>query len=68
MIVIQIIVSIFVIAIVLLQRESSGSFAFGSSLSSFSAKRGAERFLFIATIVLSVTFVVLSIVALTLSS
>ena len=68
MIVIQIIVSILVIGIVMLQRESSGSFAFGSSLSSYSAKRGAERFLFIATIVLSVTFVVLSIITLTLSS
>lgn len=67
MIVIQSIVSILVIAVVLLQHESSGSFALGSPTSSYSAKRGVERLLFMVTIALSIAFIVLSIVALTLS-
>lgn len=68
MIIIQIIVSLLLVAIILLQRESGGSFALGSTMSSFSAKRGAERFLFLFTIALSTIFVILSIIALALPS
>jgi len=61
--IIQIIVSIALIVLILLQERSSGlSGVFGGGESSFySQRRGIERLIFIATIVLAVIFALLSL-------
>ncbi len=61
----QIIVAILLILIIVIQEKGSGLGAsFGSSMSFYRTKRGAEKFLFYATIGLSVAFVILSLVGL----
>jgi len=59
----QIIISVVLIVLILLQERSSGlSGVFGGSESEFYAKRrGLERLIFIATIVLIIIFAVLSV-------
>jgi protein translocase SecG subunit len=60
----QIVISIILIVLILLQERSSGlSGVFGGSESEFySKRRGLERLIFIATIVLIVIFGILSLV------
>lgn len=53
-----------VIAIILQRRGSDAGIAFGGGGESFRSKRGLERFLFYATIVLAVFFAANSILAL----
>jgi len=62
----QIIISIILIILILLQERSSGlSGVFGGSESEFYAKRrGIERLVFIATIVLIIIFALLSLIKL----
>jgi len=64
--IIQIIIAILLMASVLLQNRESGlSSAFGGSGSNvYMTKRGADKFLFYATIVLAVIFFGLSLLAL----
>ena len=59
----QIIISIILIVLILLQERSSGlSGVFGGSQSEFYAKRrGLERLIFIATIALVILFAILSV-------
>jgi len=59
----QIIISVVLIALILLQERSSGlSGVFGGSESEFYAKRrGLERLIFIVTIVLIIIFAALSV-------
>jgi len=59
----QIIISIILIVLILLQERSSGlSGVFGGSESEFYAKRrGLERLIFIATIALIIIFAILSV-------
>lgn len=54
-----VIISILITVAVLLQNQSSGlGSAFGGESSFYRTKRGIEKFLFVATIVLAVGFVV----------
>ncbi len=61
--IIQIIVSIVLIILILLQERSSGlSGVFGGGTSEFyQTRRGLERLIFIATIILVIIFAILSI-------
>lgn len=55
--IIQVIVSVLLIVSILLQNRGGGlSSLFGGQSSVFQVKRGAEKFIFISTIVLSVIF------------
>jgi protein translocase SecG subunit len=60
---VQIVISIILIILILLQERSSGlSGVFGGGESEFYAKRrGLERLIFIATIVLIIIFAILSV-------
>ena len=60
----QIIISVLLIAAILLQQKGSGlGSAFGGDGSNiYSTRRGAEKIIFYATIVLSVTFLLISII------
>lgn len=54
---IQLIISVLLIAAILLQRRGSGlGGAFGSDMAAYSTKRGMEKVLFYATIILSILF------------
>ncbi|PIP29446.1 preprotein translocase subunit SecG [Candidatus Kuenenbacteria bacterium CG23_combo_of_CG06-09_8_20_14_all_36_9] len=58
----QIGVSIFLIILILLQQRGSGlGSAFGGSGDIYSTKRGAEKTIFILTIILSVLFLALGV-------
>lgn len=58
----QIILSILLIAGILLQQKGTGlSSAFGGSSMEYSTKRGAEKIVFYITIVISVLFIAVSI-------
>jgi preprotein translocase subunit SecG len=60
----QIILSIVLILLVLLQAKGSGfSGAFFSDSSAYRSRRGVERTMFNFTIVLSVVFILISIIA-----
>ncbi len=62
---IQIIVGILLIVVIIIQQKGSGlGSAFGADLGFYRTKRGAEKLLFYATIVLSVLFIILSLVGL----
>jgi|MGYP001570855222 protein translocase SecG subunit len=53
----QIVLGILLVTVILLQRQGSGlSGAFGGDGEFYHTKRGAEKFLFVSTIVLSVLF------------
>lgn len=55
--IIQIVLAVLLIATVLLQRQGSGlSGAFGGEGEFHHTKRGAEKYLFVATIIFSVLF------------
>jgi len=62
--IIQIVVSIALVAVILLQVKGGGiGGIFGQSESVFRTKRGIERWLFIGTIVLVIIFVALSMIS-----
>lgn len=62
---VQVIVSILLIATVILQnRGTDAGIAFGGGTESYRSKRGLEKFLFYATIVLAVIFAANSILSL----
>jgi preprotein translocase subunit SecG len=64
LLIIQIVISVALITAILFQVKGGGlGGIFGQSDSVFRTKRGIEKWLFIATIVLVVIFVVLSIVS-----
>ena len=66
--IVQIIISIIVIVVVLLQARGSGfSATFSSDTSIYRTRRGLERTLFQFTIALAVIFVLFSIVSVKLS-
>ena len=63
--IVQVIVSIaLVVVIIMQQRGSEAGIAFGGGGESFRSKRGLEKFLFYATIVLAVIFAANSILTL----
>ena len=61
--ILQIVVSLLVIAIILVQVKGQGSGLFGSAEGSFRTRRGLELTLFRFTIVLVIVFIGLSIVS-----
>lgn len=62
---IQIILGILLILVILIQQKGSGlGSAFGGDLGFYRTKRGAEKLLFWATIVLASAFILLSILGL----
>lgn len=65
--IIQIILSVLLVVVIILQqRGSEAGIAFGGGGESFRSKRGLEKFLFYATIVLAVLFAANSILTLVL--
>ncbi len=65
----QIIVSVLLIIVILLQQRGSGlSAVFGGSGNIYRTKRGLEKGLFILTIILVVLFVAIGVVNLIISS
>ncbi|MQF64582.1 preprotein translocase subunit SecG [SAR202 cluster bacterium AC-409-J13_OGT_754m] len=64
---IQLSVSITLILVILFQVREQGSGLFGSATTTFRVRRGLEKILFQATIVLVVIFVVVSILSVRLS-
>jgi len=59
----QILVSVLLIAIILIQIRGQGSGFFGSAQASFRTRRGVEKTMFQFTIVLAVVFTLLAIVS-----
>ncbi len=66
---VQIVLSVLLIVSVMLQQSEAGAggaFGFDSGVSNFHTKRGVEKALFIATIVLGILFFATSVTALLL--
>ncbi|MBI3103736.1 preprotein translocase subunit SecG [Candidatus Daviesbacteria bacterium] len=62
---IQIIFGVLLVLVIIIQQKGSGlGSAFGGELGFYRTKRGAEKLLFYATIVLSVAFLISSIAGL----
>jgi len=60
----QIVVAISLIISILLQNRGSGlSAAFGGNFGGYHTKRGMEKFLFYGSVILAVAFVVLAVVS-----
>jgi len=59
--VLEIIISIALIAIILIQVRGSGTALFGQAESSFRVRRGLEKLLFRGTILLGVLFVIIAV-------
>jgi preprotein translocase subunit SecG len=65
---VQIIIAILLIASILIQAKGSGlGEAWGGSSEFFSSRRGVEKYIFTATIILSALFLITSIASLVLS-
>ncbi len=65
-IIVQLILSVLLITLILLQQEGGASLAFRGFGAAYHTKRGAEKFIFILTVVCAVAFVALSLLNLTL--
>ncbi len=64
----QIIVAVLLMISVLLQNRGSGlSAAFGGDMGGYYTKRGLEKFLFYASVFLSAAFIILAIISLFLA-
>lgn len=62
---IQIILGVLLILVIIIQQKGSGmGSTFGGDLGFYRTKRGAEKLLFYATIVLSVAFILSSLIGL----
>ncbi len=62
---IQIILGVLLILVIIIQQKGSGlGSAFGADMGFYRTKRGAEKLLFYATIVLSLVFILSSLVGL----
>lgn len=59
----QILISVVLIVIILMQVRDAGGGIFGSGQASYRTRRGVEKTLFQATILLGVVFVVVSILS-----
>ena len=59
----QILVSVVLIMVILLQVRETGTGLFGSSQASFRTRRGLEKSLFQFTIILAVVFLIMSVVS-----
>lgn len=62
---IQIVLALLLIIVILVQQKGAGlGSTFGGEMSFYRSRRGAEKLLFYATIVLSLTFILSSLVSL----
>lgn len=61
--IIQLLVSILLVAVILIQVKEGGGGLFGSASSTVRTRRGMEKTLFQFTIVLAVAFVLISIIS-----
>ena len=61
--ILQILISLTIIMVILLQVREAGSGFFGSAQASFRTRRGMEKTLFQGTIVLAVVFLVVSVIS-----
>ena len=61
--VLQILISIIMVLVILLQVRETGSGFFGSAQASYRTRRGVEKTLFQFTIVLAVVFLITSIIS-----
>jgi preprotein translocase subunit SecG len=59
----QILVSVLLVAVILIQIRGQGSGFFGSGQASFRTRRGVDKTLFQGTIVLAVVFTLLAVVS-----
>ena len=59
----QILVSVVLVIVVLMQVRETGSGLFGSAQASYRTRRGLEKSLFQFTIVLAVVFLIMSIIS-----
>lgn len=59
----QILISIILVLVILLQVREAGSGFFGSTQTTFRTRRGMEKTLFQSTIALAVVFLIMSIVS-----
>ncbi|OGI17459.1 MAG: preprotein translocase subunit SecG [Candidatus Moranbacteria bacterium RIFCSPHIGHO2_02_FULL_40_12b] len=67
--IIQVIVSVLLVISILLQNRGSGlSAAFGGDFGGYYTKRGFEKFLFYFSIILSILFIILAIINVYLAS
>ena len=60
---IQIIISVVLVAVILLQVKGTGGGRFGAATATFRTRRGFEQTLFRSTILLVVAFIVVSLVS-----
>ncbi len=61
--VVQIILALILVGLILLQSKGTGlGSTFGSDISMYGTKRGAEKFLFLLTIIVASVFLITSIV------
>lgn len=62
---VQIILGVLLILVIIIQQKGSGlGSAFGADMGFYRTKRGAEKLLFYSTIVLSIVFILASLVGL----
>lgn len=61
--IVQILISIVLVLIILMQVRESGSGLFGSAQASYRTRRGVEKTLFQFTIILAVVFLIVSIIS-----
>lgn len=62
---IQIILGILLVLVIIIQQKGSGlGSAFGADLGFYRTKRGAEKLLFYSTIILSLAFIISSLIGL----
>ena len=61
--ILQILISLTIIMVILLQVREAGSGFFGSAQASFRTRRGMEKTLFQGTIVLAAVFLVVSVIS-----
>ncbi len=61
--IVQILISIVLVLIILMQVRESGSGLFGSAQASYRTRRGVEKTLFQFTIILAVAFLIISIIS-----
>lgn len=62
---IQIILGVLLILVIIIQQKGSGlGSAFGADMGFYRSKRGAEKILFYSTIVLSLAFIISSLIGL----
>ena len=67
--IIQVIVSVLLVISILLQNRGSGlSAAFGGDFGGYYTKRGFEKFLFYFSIILSILFIIMAIINVYLAS